>query len=714
MLVLALLCGTGLGLLWRFKSLETDELPPVGVSVEAYLEAWRGGKYDAMYDCLSPNAQKAYSFEAFSDLYDKVFNHQLKLVGQVLTLGACEQNDEHRLANVAVTAEYDIPGLGAVEFPLVFSMVYVAEAWRLEFTPEVLLPELTATDTIRSVVQVPKRGDIFTQDGTLLATDGYADSLYAVPERIPDKIVFCARMAAVLETDAESIRAMIESHEAERDGYVVLKVYPPRGIPDGVAAEVLQIEGAGIDSNVYTPIRLYPKGDFMSHAIGYTGAISQEMWPLYRDKGYLADQKVGLSGLEYSYEETLCGTRGYRIQCFDENGEFKRTFASVDAVRGQDLWLSVDMELQERAQQVLESTLNLDEGQRGVIITLKPSTGALTSIASYPSYDNNIFAWPRLQQTWDKLNNDANQPLFDRTTQGMYPPGSTMKPLTAGIAMQAGLIDSTTVFPQEDFVSPVTGRSTYVWRPQGFAGYNGPPITRLSYVETPVDLMRAMVRSDNVYFAWVALNTGRDQYLDSLKAMGWGEPFAADISVKTGRRMVRDIMDNTRLLADMGYGQGELLTSPLQLASLYAGLANGGVVYKPTLVDRTGRGQADGLAYTYSDPTVPEVTVSSLFSQDILQHLQRTMHAVCQPGGTGSGVNLNVVSGKTGTAELDSSNFRVIAWFVGYIDDGSQDKLVLVMIETKTGGGGIRYDMARRMFLKDREEPTTPTPTPTP
>nr|MDD6336712.1 penicillin-binding transpeptidase domain-containing protein [bacterium] len=652
-----------------------------------YLKAWQAGDYERMYRYLSTAAQQAYTQEKFAVIHENYYQ-AMKL--QDMSLVATQSVYSQELAcwvqgyNMAFTL------MGAGDMSIENQAMKLVnegekeEDWRVDFALDMILPRLSQGDYVRLVSISPMRGEIFSQDGIVLARNEKAQSVYAVPEKIQDVAGFCLQLGSLIGMTEESVRTKVESKEAARDGYIVLRAYPAGTLPDEVKDAINAIDGAGVDSRVYTTVRSYPNGSLLSHTLGYVGSISEDQLPQYQQLGYTSDDKVGKMGLEYSFESTMRGSIGWRLERLNSEDEVQEDYLNIPVQKGNDLWLTIDTQLQKRAEELLKT--KLDESQRGVIIVLEPTTGKVNAMASYPDYDPNIFSWPINQETWGRLNNDPDKPLFSRATNGLYPPGSSFKPFVAAWALESGQITADTAFTGEVVDSK--------WTPD-MDNWVYPPITRLLYVPSPVNLENAIIYSDNIYFAWLALGMGAERFVENVQALGIGEAFDADVSVTKGRISNLLPIVNLRQLADSGYGQGELVVTPLQMAATFSAFANGGNIMKPQLVEKIGH--QEGLSYVYDQVFEPVVWRENVISKAAIDIIQPDMHKVCTQG-TAWSIGMSNISGKTGTAELDNDKSRIIAWFCGYIDDGSMDRLVLVMIEAKTKGGGIRYELAREMF----------------
>ena len=311
-------------------------------------------------------------------------------------------------------------------------------------------------------------------------------------------------------------------------------------------------------------------------------------------------------------------------------------------MQGQDLILSIVLSKQIEAYDLLKE--NTYSGQNGVAIVMDAATGAVQAMASYPSYDNNLFSFPINSETWKKLNDpDNNQPLYDRATQGLYPPGSLLKPFTIIPALEQGKVT-----PDSSFDGTIINNQ---WTPNR-SDWNSPPITRVSNTGSPLRLTNALIHSDNIYFAWVALKVGAEAMTEFLSSIGFAEPFDFDVPVRKSNIINEGDELYARLLADMGYGQGELLVSPIQMASLFSAYANGtGDSIKPYLVSQIK--QTQGTKHVLIKTAEPTVAVANLMEAKTYNTIFPLLQRVITEG-TGRRVSSvsTPLAGKTGTAEV--------------------------------------------------------------
>ncbi len=264
-----------------------------------------------------------------------------------------------------------------------------------------------------------------------------------------------------------------------------------------------------------------------------------------------------------------------------------------------------------------------------------------------------------------------------------------LKPFTAAAALQAGVLSVQTEFTGEIIDNK--------WTPDE-SDWKYPPITRVDDSGSPLKMDNAMVNSDNIYFAFAALKLGQERFFDYLESIGMKSAASFDLPLKQANLVNPTSMVTRKLLADMGYGQGELLVTPLQLTAMYSAFANGkGDMMQPVLVQKICR--IEGEDYKTLSERAAAEWVSGAVEKSSLRILAPMLEDVVQ-NGTGKPVRIRGVgiAGKTGTAEIGDDKSREISWFAGYWTKGYYDRLVVVMVDVATKEGGVKFDIAKALL----------------
>lgn len=381
----------------------------------------------------------------------------------------------------------------------------------------------------------------------------------------------------------------------------------------------------------------------------------------YRDRslaqvtGY-ASFKYGAAGVEAAYGDSLIGQ-----DPADPLGRMRARYLKQLAEPGA-VQLAIEPEVQRAATAALA-------GRRGAIVVLDPRTGAILASVSLPNYEPSLVSDPAQQDVaWRQLNENTERPLIDRVSQGLYPPGSTMKVLTAAAALESGLDPKAKIRVDDPFqADPSWG--TYRVRSS-------------SQAHGDFDLSLAMQRSENIYFAKVGLQLGGARLAEYAGRFGLGRAPQCDLPTARGQLSRSGSLDRPTLLADTAYGQGELLVTPLQMALVAATIANGGVMPAPHYAT----------AVTDASGAVVRTIAPGPVGQVIRPETARTVRdvmvdAVQAPGAFAAAARIQGtnVAGKTGTAE--NPRGAPHGWFIGFAPADAPTAVVAVLLENSPKGG---------------------------
>ena len=383
--------------------------------------------------------------------------------------------------------------------------------------------------------------------------------------------------------------------------------------------------------------RIYPYGEVTSNITGYLS------------------RRYGRCGLESTYNQSLLGLSGGL-----SGGDFWSLQRVSSGQRGNDIILSLDASLQEQAYRLLGS-------RKGAVIAIEPSTGRVLAMVSRPGFD------PKgVDSNWETLKVNPDSPLLNRATQGLYPPGSTMKVVTA-----AGILG----------IQPATvGR---VFEAPGFITVEGMRIEDKQAIGR-MNFIQAFARSSNYVFATLGIEQGVTVLFDTARKFGIGRNIPFDIT--TGEGDLPDPLGISKLeLAESAIGQGRVMVTPLNMVLIAAGLANGGQVMTPTLVDEIR--DASGSVISRSQPKLMFTAVT----KSVADTLVKLMTAVVS-GGTGVEATISgiQVAGKTGSAQ--NPHGQPHAWFIGFAPAGKPKVAVAVIIENGGPGGREAAPVAREIM----------------
>ncbi len=439
--------------------------------------------------------------------------------------------------------------------------------------------------------------------------------------------------------------------------------------------------------------RVYPLGATFSHSLGYVGPSDpgdNEAEPYH----YVLPAAAGRAGLEQQYDALLAGQAGQRLVRVDVAGFKHEEYDLRAPTAGSDLMLTIDALCQQAAERALD-------GARGALVALDPRQGDVLAIASAPGFDPNLFCRRLSPAEWRGMRDDPARPLFHRAVSGAYPPGSTIKPLTAMAALTAGA--------DPDLQVDCPGH--FDLGPQRFACYQ-------NTAHGPLGLRRALQVSCNVFFYRFALLCGYDPLYHMAEAVGLGAKTgiglqgeaAGLLPGKAWKRQVRGEGWRDGDTCNVAIGQGDLLVTPLQMAVLTAALANGGRVFRPRLVRAT---RPAGASRFVDAPPAPSHPLA-WNARHLALVTAGLRDVVATPDGTGrlAAIPGTAVAGKTGTAEYGrKGSGRQYGWMIAYAPGDAPRVAAALVIEDATSGGGAAAGPRLGAFLRaalDRPPPPPP------
>lgn len=425
-------------------------------------------------------------------------------------------------------------------------------------------------------------------------------------------------------------------------------------------------------------VRFYPEGEALSHVLGYVGKISQEELndPKYKD--YKIYDRVGRAGIEVEYENVLKGKDGAEIIEVDAQGKKLRTLRTIDPIPGNNIYLSIDSDLQKKAYQALKQAALKAHSCCGAEISENPSTGEVLSLVSIPSFDNNIFTDPSKNDLVTRYFNDPKAPLLNRAIGGEYPPGSTFKITTALAGLSSGKLKADTML--EDTGVLHLG-------PYSFANWY---FTAYGKTDGNINVIRALQRSNDVFFYQVGDLVGENFLGQTAQKIGMGQKIGIDLPGEATGLVPTDSWKEDTFnqvwypgdTLHFAIGQGYMLATPLQILNETVFIANGGRRIKPQLVTKITDSNSQVIKQ-FS----PTIQAKDTFPQDYIKTVQTGLSLVTKPGGT-AGVFFNFPipsSGKTGTAEF-GNNKQSHAWYTGFAPTDDPKIATTVLIEA--GGEG--------------------------
>ncbi|HJV53480.1 MAG TPA: penicillin-binding protein 2 [Noviherbaspirillum sp.] len=494
---------------------------------------------------------------------------------------------------------------------------------------------------ISVVPVVPNRGLILDRNGVVLARNFSAYTLEITPSKIQGDLDAVIDELSTLVDIQPKDRKRFRKLREESKNFASTPIRT-RLTDEEVARFTAQrylFPGVEIQARLF---RQYPLGKTASHVIGYIGRINQREADKIDESddaaNYAGTEYIGKEGLEKSYEKQLHGTTGYEEVEVSAGGRAVRTLSRTHAIPGNNLILSVDIELQKIVEEAFGD-------RRGALVAIEPSTGDVLAYVSMPTFDPNLFVDGIDAQSWDELNNSPDRPLVNRPLSGTYPPGSTYKPFMALAALELGKrTPSNTVYDPGYFWF-----GNHKFRDDKEGGHG------------TVDMYRSIVQSCDTYYYTLANDLGVDTIHDFMKPFGFGQLTGIDLEHErrgllpstTWKRNAYKRPEQRKWYAgetiSLGIGQGYNAFTPLQLAHAVANLANNGVVMKPHLVKIIENGETKERTVT-----VPKESYRIPLKQENIDVIKRAMVGVTKEG-TSSRVFAGaeyVSAGKTGTAQV--------------------------------------------------------------
>ena len=626
-----------------------------------YFACIEKGAYDKMYGMLDEESKANISKKDFVTRNQKIYEG-IEAKNVKISVKDAKKTDGGEKVSY-LTSMDSVAGKIEFENQAMCTRDSYFDEFKLSWDDSLIFPDMKDTDKVSVSTSQAVRGQILDRNGNMLAGPGTAPSVGLVPGKMSEnKEADIAQLAGLLGMTEEEINSRLSAAWVTPDSFVPLKTLNSQQSQE-LTEQLLTIAGVLIND---TEVRTYPLGEKAAHLIGYVQSVTAEDLEEHKGEGYTSSSVIGKSGIEGLYEKELKGENGVKISIMTEDGVEKNVVASVDKQDGENIRLTIDSDLQGLVYDQFRE-------DKSCSVAMNPFTGEVLALVSTPAYDDNEFILGMSGERWDQLNNDENKPLYNRFRQ-VWCPGSSFKPITAGIGLTTGTIN-----PEEDY-----GSEGLSWqKDESWGDYH---VTTL-HEYSPVNLENALIYSDNIYFAKAALNIGADNLMKSLKLLGFGQELPFEIKMSQSQ-YANDggTIDSEIQLADSGYGQGQILINPLHLATLYTSILNDGNVIRPYL--------------TYSETPKSEVWIAQAFSSDAASRVKTALEKVVNtPEGTGYGAHREdiALAGKTGTAEIkadqNDTTGTELGWFGVFTEDAAAQKPVLLMsmVEDVKDRGGSGY-----------------------
>lgn len=637
--------------------------------LSAYIDLWTEAEFTKMFgEYASTSSKDAFGKEEFIERTEKLYEDLGIKNVEIIFKQPKEEKKYKKDEKVEFPIQIKMETIaGPIDFEQNVALTYEKREevgnWFIEWEPSFTLPNLEQQDKVGISTMPSQRGEIWDRNREPLAINGAGYEIGVIPEKFNAE-ADTERLATLLGVTPEYITEQLTQSWVQPDYFVPIKKIAYNQLD--AYEEVFQVGGV---TNAEVDMREYPYEHSLSHLIGYIGRINAEELEKLKDENYTESDFLGKRGLEQLLEERLRGQDGIKIyiEKTDQDGE-KVIIAEKPAEDGEEITLTIDAGLQ-------RETFEAMGNEPGTAAIVDPKTGEMLVLTSSPAFDPNEFVVGVSGTRYAELTEDPNEPLLNRFA-ATYAPGSSIKPLTAAIGLRAG-----TLTPEKGH----TINGTKWQKDSSWGNFN---VTRLYTAPNPVDLKKALIYSDNIYFAKEALEIGREPFIKGLIDFGFGEEIPFGYPVRSSQISNDGTIASEGQLADTSFGQGEMLMNIVHLASSFGPIINDGKMIKPVL---------------FSDDPKSEVWKEGLITPEHAAILRTDLREVIT-GGYAQAANIPGVniSGKTGTAELKSSlneSGKENGFFVAYPTDNMAYIIAMMIegVEDKGGSGHVAEKVANVM-----------------
>jgi len=542
----------------------------------------------------------------------------------------------------------------------------------------------------------PVRGLLFDRNGRTLAENLPVYQLELIPEQVKDiegTLAELTRLGLVREEDLPRIRTQIRSQRRFEPAILRHRL----GDDEAARFAVQRPRFPGVDIQARLA-RQYPLGQAASHVIGYVGAVSEADLQRLDAANYAGTAQTGRIGAERAWEDLLHGSTGHRQLLVNAQGRMLQEITRTNAAPGRNVYLTIDLELQAAAEAALE-------GRRGSVVAIDPRNGQVLAMVSVPGYDPNLFSTGISTEQYRALQEDIDQPLFNRALRGQYPPGSTVKPILALAGLHYNLITpQDSIFCPGWFSLPNHSHRYRDWKRTGHG---------------TIDMEDSVAQSCDVYYYRLAVALGIERMHDFLGLFGLGERTGIDIpgeqpgllpSREWKRSAFRNAQDQVWFPGETvitGIGQGYMLATPLQLAHAAAILGNRGQGFRPTLLAAI-EDPITGEREEIQPRPLPPLSIAPHHVEEAVDSMVAVMHGARGTARASAQDAQWTIAGKTGTAQVigiaqgedyDESRVderhRPHALFIAFAPAENPRIAVGVLVENGASGSGAAAPIAR-------------------
>lgn len=618
-----------------------------------FKEKWIDNDFSGMYSMLTENSKKYIDEETFVNRYTNIYSAINLKDLEIAISGDIIKNEDFYTVPFSLKGNTIAGELNISDYKV--NIYKVDKEYFINWDESLLFPNMIEGDKVYVRTFSHTRGKILDRNDNILAEDGTISVVGIHPSKFDseNRDAKITELANTLDISEDTIINKLNANSNPEYFVPIVDILSS----DEKLATLVNRNDEGIIINQKTS-RVYNGGEAFGRLIGYVGPITAEELESKSDKGYTQTSLIGKAGIEQVYEDTLRGEDGAEIYLSRNNEEI--SILKKEVVNGTDIKLTIDSTLQTNSYAQLN-------GEKGAVTAVDPKTGEVLALVSAPSYDSNMFTTyvTKTKAAEREANNYTDEiNRFSKT----YAPGSTMKLITASIGLNTGILNAD---------EPITIDNKSWQKDSSWGNYF---ITRVNNITTPITLREAAKYSDNIYFAQLALKIGSENLINGIKGFGIGEELTFEYPITNSSISNNGNLDSEILLADTGYGQGELMVTPLNMALAYSALANDGNIMNPRLVltsDSSATIWKESAIKSEYLPTLIEDFSAMVNDADGSAHLAQI-----------DGFN---IAAKTGTAEIKASQDDTTGtengWFVAVDTTSSKLAIAMIVEDVKDRGG---------------------------
>lgn len=618
-------------------------------SVNEYLKALENDNYEKAYSLLTEESKNEVSTEIIKNKYENFYQKatiEEKKFGDLIV-----KRDGFFSASADYKFNFKSSDFGEKNYE--YDLKLKREGlinWRIEWNYSLVFPEMTEKSEFLRKSILPERGKIYDRDKNPLAFKGEVVEVGIQAVKVENEDILIDKLTKIIGIGENEIVRSLERYPDNPDWFSPLITLTWEDYKE-VEEKLRPVSGVFFRKK---ESRIYPYKEITAHLTGYVGKISKEEIKSATEIDYKSKELIGKSGLEKNYDKKLRGKNGYILYIRDENNN-KKELMRKSPVDGENLITTIDIDLQNKVWDSLDN-------QKGAVVITDPKNGEILAMVSFPSYDPNQFVLGISQSNWKNLQENKDSPMLNRAIQGLYPPGSTFKIITAAAALDSGIVESDTVFNDEGEIK-IEGNIIRNYQNEIFEKHN---------------FTEALTHSINTTFAKITLDLSKEKLIEYIDKFDFEKKIKPGLNVKNSS--LGDI-DSKVELAWTGLGQAKVLTNPIQMSRIIAIIANQGKNIQPTFIKNE----------------ITEDNSKQIIKKENIKKLEKMLINVVE-NGTGKNANLEgvQVAGKTGTAEIGVEEEKSHAWFVGYVPVNKPELAISVFLEN----GGVGGKDAAPIFKK--------------